>query len=147
LRMPPSLLRLATAEQGEEDRGGARRCVSSTNAYHPGACVGRHAHHGDVVERGPCPSHALAVGRPATTPRHVGETDRQPERYRVAGQARTSFPSMVSETNHSPQAASARSSITRVRPMGRVPESRGCVAVNGTRAGSVPFRAPRSTSR
>ena len=33
--MPPSLLPLATAtEQGHEDRGGARRCASSTHADH-----------------------------------------------------------------------------------------------------------------
>ena len=31
----------AAAEEGEEDRGGARGCASSTHADHPGACLGQ----------------------------------------------------------------------------------------------------------
>jgi hypothetical protein len=72
------------AEQGEEHRGGRRDAPS--NAYHPGALVGRHPDHGDVVERGPGSGDALAVGRPPTTPGYLGETDAQAERHAVAGE-------------------------------------------------------------
>ena len=77
---------LAAAEEGEEDRGGARGCASSTHADHPGACVGRHSDHRDMVQLRPGPGHALAVGRPSATPGHFGETDAQAQRYAVAGQ-------------------------------------------------------------
>lgn len=114
---------LAAAEEGEEDRGGARGCASSTHGDHPGACVGRHADHHDMVQLRPGPGHALAVGRPSatsgTSPKPMLKPSGTPSR------ARTWFPSRVSETRQAPQAASARSSSSTVTPMGRVPVSRG----------------------
>src|SRR5215218_3078513 len=58
--------------------------------------------------------------------------------------SRTSSPMAVLLTFQAPQAASSRSSSSTVTPMGSCWLSLGCVAVNGTRAGSVSARAPRS---
>jgi hypothetical protein len=130
------------AEEGEQDRGGAWRRVPA-HADHPGPFVGRHAHHGHMVQRRAGPGDPLAVGRPAATTGHLGETNRQAQRHPSRARASTSFPIMVSDTCQAPQAASARSSSSTVTPIGSVPASRGWVAVSGTRAGSVPSRAPR----
>jgi hypothetical protein len=80
------------SEEGEEDRSGARRCVSSTHADHPGAHVGRHSDHRDMVQLRPGPGHALAVGRPSTTPRNLGEPYGQAQRYAVAGEGQDLVP-------------------------------------------------------
>jgi hypothetical protein len=72
-------------EEGEQDRG--RACRIPSNADYPGPFVGRYPDHGHVVEGGPGPGDALAVGAPAAPARQLGEPDGEAEGYPVAGQS------------------------------------------------------------
>src|SRR5829696_2837142 len=90
----PRLARLGTrallllpmaAEEGQQHLGGASD-LTRADAHHPGPFVGRLADHGDVVELGPGPGDALAVGAPAAPAGHLGKADTQAEGYAVAGE-------------------------------------------------------------
>ena len=74
---------------------------------------------GDVVEGGPGPGDALAVGGPATPAGDLLEPDGEAEGYAVAGEGEDLVAdAWCRDTSHSPQAASARSSMVRVRRWG-----------------------------
>jgi hypothetical protein len=124
---------------GPGGQGGARRCVSSTHADHPGARIGRHSDHRDMVQLRSGPGHALAVGPPAATPGHFGETDAQAQRHAVSGQGQDLVPEQGVRDPPGPRAASARSSNSTVRasPCASTPTS-----CRPAKAGPAPLGRP-----
>jgi hypothetical protein len=63
-----------------------------TDAHDPGPEVGGLPDHRNTVKRGPRPDHPLPIRRPAATAGDLGEPDRQPERYPIAGQGQDLVP-------------------------------------------------------